>query len=88
MSFLQLFLIQYVVSTTFFLQHVVRQLGFLQLGVRHRKGVDEKNCFQDDPILIDAIRNYYLDRPTENFAPVIPKSRLGREKLAVIFQNP
>jgi hypothetical protein len=63
-------------------------LVFYNLVFDIEKVLMKKTCFQDDPILIDAIRNYYLDRPTENFAPVIPKSRLGREKLAVIFQNP
>ena len=38
---------------------------------------------QDDPILIEAIKNYYLDKGNPNFPPVIPRDRLTDKRLAV-----
>ena len=38
---------------------------------------------QDDPVLIEAIQNYYLDRPNDNFSPNIPQERLTPNALAV-----
>jgi len=40
---------------------------------------------QDDPILIEAIKNYYLDKGNPNFPPVIPHDRLTDRRLAVSY---
>ena len=36
---------------------------------------------QDDPILIEAIKSYYLDRPNTNFDLKVPPKRLQRERI-------
>ena len=52
--------------------------------------IDEylNNLEQDDPILIEAIQNYYLDKPNENFSPNIPQDRLTPNALAVSYSQP
>ena len=37
----------------------------------------------DDPVLINAIQNYYIDKPNPNFEPNIPAARLQKSELAV-----